>query len=72
MNSAEKHSRYCTTECPIGKPTAERLLQENNSAIAAALDMQEFVEECAATGCSHEAEKTAYGAAADRYGKNHK
>lgn len=51
---AERHNLYCTAECPIGKPTAERLLQENNSAIDAALDMQEFVEKC---DCKYMAER---------------
>lgn len=69
---AERHNLYCTAECPLGKPTAERLLQENNSAIDAALDMQEFVDKCAAAGCQYEAEKAAYGAAAGLYGKNDK
>lgn len=67
-----KYNLYCTAECPVGKPTAERLLRENNSAIDAALDMQGFVNKCAAAGCQYEAEKAAYGAATGVYGKNDK
>lgn len=69
---AEKHSLYCTEKCPLGKTVAEWLLKENDSALNAALEMQDFVEKCSVLLCKYKAEKAAYNAAAGVYGKSDK
>lgn len=40
---------FCIKECPLGKKKSEELLDKNNSAYDAAVDMLYFVEECIKT-----------------------
>lgn len=42
-------SAYCIKECPLGKEKSRELLDKNNSAYDAALDMQFFVDKCIKT-----------------------
>lgn len=43
---------FCIRECPLGKEKSQELLDRNNSAYDAAMDMCFFVEECIKT-CPH-------------------
>ena len=41
--------QYCSEKCPIGIAKKEELLNSNNSAYDAAMDMYWFVEQCCRT-----------------------
>lgn len=40
---------FCIKECPRGKEKSEELLDKNNSALDAAMDMYFFIEKCLET-----------------------
>ncbi len=67
-----KFPTYCTEKCSLGKTVAEWLLKENDSALNAALEMQDFVEKCSVILCKYKTEKAAYDAAAGVCGKSDK
>lgn len=52
----ENFNLYCIKECPIGNPTSNKLLEENDSTIDAAIDMQIFVKKCQEKGCKYQKE----------------
>jgi hypothetical protein len=47
---------FCIKSCPVGIEKSKELLDKNNSAYDAAIDMYFFVEECMKT-CPHKEEQ---------------
>lgn len=53
------YSQFCIKECPIGKKESKRLLEESESSIYAAWDMQTFIDYCI-RNCSFEEDRVKF------------
>lgn len=49
-------SFYCIRKCPIGKPVAEKILNECESGLDAGFDIGNFVDKCESNGCKYKEE----------------